>query len=147
MSGNSHLVSIFSSSALTHYMRNMQQQCIAHSPKRRSVQCREASQDQQLQSPQQYGIWQVDGLGLVVAFRGTSSWDDVFVDINVRPTPLTHDPGNINLQYHKQSPCCSCLKPSQLEDVQRCSALRASLYHHTLRAYVRLAICFGLQCQ
>ncbi len=55
--------------------------------------CREASQDQQLQSPQQYGIWQVEGLGLVVAFRGTSSWNDVFVDINVRPTPLTCEGG------------------------------------------------------
>lgn len=50
---------------------------------------REASQNQQLQSPQQYGIWEVEGLGLVVAFRGTSTWDDVFVDINVRPMPLT----------------------------------------------------------
>lgn len=59
--------------------------------------CREASQDQQLQSPQQYGIWHVEGLGLVVAFKGTSSWDDVFVDINVRPTPLTCEGGNKQL--------------------------------------------------
>ena len=50
-------------------------------------------QNEQLQSPQQYGIWEVDGLGLVVAFRGTSSWNDVFVDINVRPTPLTTEQG------------------------------------------------------
>lgn len=55
--------------------------------------CREAAQHQYLQSPLQYGVWQVVGLGLVVAFRGTSSWDDVFVDINVRPTPLTSDQG------------------------------------------------------
>ena len=54
---------------------------------------REAAQEQQLQSPQQYGVWQVEGLGLVVAFRGTSSWDDVFVDINVRPTPLICEEG------------------------------------------------------
>ena len=59
-----------------------------------SVYCREAAQHQHLQSPLQYGVWQVDGLGLVVAFRGTSSWDDVFVDINVKPTPLTSDQGN-----------------------------------------------------
>ena len=59
--------------------------------------CREASQHQQLQSPQQYGIWEVEGLGLVVAFRGTSSWNDVFVDINVRPTPLTSDRGTATM--------------------------------------------------
>lgn len=55
--------------------------------------CREAAQFQHLQSPQQYAVWHVEGLGLVVAFRGTSSWDDVFVDINVRPTPLISDQG------------------------------------------------------
>ena len=62
-----------------------------------AVCCREASQNQQLQSPQQYGIWQVEGLGLVVAFRGTSSWDDVFVDINVRPIPLSCEGGMAQL--------------------------------------------------
>ncbi|KAL3143242.1 hypothetical protein ABBQ38_002093 [Trebouxia sp. C0009 RCD-2024] len=56
---------------------------------------REAAQFQHLQSPQQYAVWHVEGLGLVVAFRGTSSWDDVFVDINVRPTPLISDQGVI----------------------------------------------------
>lgn len=65
-----------------------------------AVCCREASQNQQLQSPQQYGIWQVEGLGLVVAFRGTSSWDDVFVDVNVRPIPLSCEGGMAQLYAH-----------------------------------------------
>ena len=39
-------------------------------------------------SPQQYGIWNVSGLGLVVAFRGTASSEDVFIDANITPVPL-----------------------------------------------------------
>ena len=38
--------------------------------------------------PQQYGIWEVEGLGLVVAFRGTASQEDVLVDVNIMPVEL-----------------------------------------------------------
>ena len=30
----------------------------------------------------------VEGVGLVVAFRGTASTEDVLVDVNIRPAPL-----------------------------------------------------------
>ena len=41
-----------------------------------------------LSSPEQYGIWQVAGVGLCVAFRGTASTEDVLIDVNIKPTPL-----------------------------------------------------------
>lgn len=51
--------------------------------------CREADIGQNMEEPQQYGIWSVSGLGLVIAFRGTASSEDVFIDANIRPVPLT----------------------------------------------------------
>jgi len=42
-----------------------------------------------MEEPQQYGIWSVSGLGLVIAFRGTTSSEDVFIDANIRPVPLS----------------------------------------------------------
>lgn len=42
-----------------------------------------------MEEPQQYGIWDVSGLGLVIAFRGTASSEDVFIDVNIKPVPLT----------------------------------------------------------
>lgn len=42
-----------------------------------------------MEEPQQYGIWDVSGLGLVIAFRGTASSEDVFIDVNISPVPLT----------------------------------------------------------
>ena len=50
--------------------------------------CREAVMGHELDSPQQFGIWVVAGLGLVVAFRGTASAEDVFIDTNIEPVPL-----------------------------------------------------------
>ena len=38
--------------------------------------------------PQQFGVWQVAGLGIVVAFRGTASQEDVIIDANISPVPL-----------------------------------------------------------
>lgn len=43
------------------------------------------------QMPEQFGLWSVSGVGLVVAFRGTASYEDVLVDVNIRPTPLKLD--------------------------------------------------------
>ena len=51
--------------------------------------CREASLGSQMASPQQYGLWEVQGLGLVVAFRGTASLEDVLIDANIVPVPLS----------------------------------------------------------
>ncbi len=50
-------------------------------------------QGEGLSSPEQFGVWEVEGVGLVLAFRGTASAEDVLVDVNIRPTPLatTHD--------------------------------------------------------
>lgn len=50
---------------------------------------REAEIGQDMEEPQQYGIWNVSGLGLVIAFRGTASSEDVFIDVNIKPVPLT----------------------------------------------------------
>ena len=47
--------------------------------------CREAEIGQDMEEPQQYGIWDVTGLGLVIAFRGTASSEDVFIDVNITP--------------------------------------------------------------
>lgn len=38
-----------------------------------------------MSSPLQFGLWDVEGLGLVVAYRGTASLNDVFVDTNIQP--------------------------------------------------------------
>lgn len=45
-------------------------------------------QGEGLSSPEQFGVWEVEGVGLVVAFRGTASTEDVLVDVNIRPAPL-----------------------------------------------------------
>ncbi len=50
--------------------------------------CREAAVGHELDCPQQFGIWEVAGVGLVVAFRGTASAEDVFIDTNIEPVPL-----------------------------------------------------------
>ena len=51
--------------------------------------CREASSGgHELDVPQQFGVWQVTGLGIVVAFRGTASQEDVIIDANIAPVPL-----------------------------------------------------------
>ena len=42
---------------------------------------------------QQFGVWEVDGLGLAVAFRGTACLDDVVIDANIAPVPLGSPPG------------------------------------------------------
>ena len=55
---------------------------------------REAELGEDLDSPQQYGIWEVAGLGLAIAFRGTASPEDVFIDVNIRPVPLTSEQGD-----------------------------------------------------
>ncbi|KAK9814112.1 hypothetical protein WJX72_000806 [[Myrmecia] bisecta] len=54
----------------------------------RLVHVRQAAADQGLQSPQQFGVWHVDGLGLAVVFRGTASQEDVLIDANITPVPL-----------------------------------------------------------
>ena len=43
-----------------------------------------------LSSPQQYGVWRVEGIGLVVAFRGTASSEDCLIDATIHPVPLEH---------------------------------------------------------
>ena len=54
-----------------------------------TVACREASSaGHELDVPQQFGVWQVSGLGIVVAFRGTASQEDVIIDANIGPVPL-----------------------------------------------------------
>ena len=51
--------------------------------------CREAaSTGHELDVPQQFGVWQIAGLGIVVAFRGTASQEDVIIDANISPVPL-----------------------------------------------------------
>ena len=51
--------------------------------------CREASSGgHELDVPQQFGVWLVAGLGIVVAFRGTASQEDVIIDANISPVPL-----------------------------------------------------------
>ena len=45
-------------------------------------------QGEGLSSPEQFGLWEVEGVGLVLAFRGTASAEDVLVDVNIRPAPL-----------------------------------------------------------
>ena len=50
---------------------------------------REAEIGQDMEEPQQYGVWRVGGLGLVISFRGTASSEDVFIDANIRPVPLS----------------------------------------------------------
>ena len=45
----------------------------------------------------QFGIWRVDDIGLIVAFRGTRDANDVFVDINFDPVSVT---GSTGLELH-----------------------------------------------
>lgn len=63
---------------------------------------REASMDRELASPQQYGLWEVQGLGLVVAFRGTASPQDIMIDVNIAPEPLAgaFSPGQASFSVH-----------------------------------------------
>lgn len=42
-------------------------------------------------SPQQWGVWEVEGLGLVVAFRGTAALEDCLLNASIRPQPLPLD--------------------------------------------------------
>eukprot|EP00884_Botryococcus_braunii_P015289 jgi/Botrbrau1/2443/Bobra.0226s0002.1 len=49
---------------------------------------REAQLEGEMSSPLQFGLWEVEGLGLVVAYRGTASPDDVFVDTNIQPVAV-----------------------------------------------------------
>ncbi len=42
---------------------------------------------------QQFGVWQVDGLGLAIAFRGTACLDDAVIDANIAPVPLGGETG------------------------------------------------------
>lgn len=63
--------------------------------------------NQQLTSPQQYGIWHVEGLGIVVAFRGTASTEDVLVDVNITPVPLEGTFARGTPQLH-WALCCKC---------------------------------------
>lgn len=37
---------------------------------------------------QQYAIWEVGELGVVLAFRGTASYEDALVDVAITPVPL-----------------------------------------------------------
>ena len=39
-------------------------------------------------APQQYGIWAVEGHGLVVAFRGSSSWADWDINDDINGVPV-----------------------------------------------------------
>ncbi len=48
---------------------------------------------------QQFGVWEVAGLGLAVAFRGTASLDDVVIDANIAPVPLGNPPGSCTAVY------------------------------------------------
>ena len=59
----------------------------------------------ELNCPQQFGIWEVAGLGLVVAFRGTASAEDVFIDTNIEPVPLDATGG---LRGASQPACHHC---------------------------------------
>ena len=48
-----------------------------------------ATGDAAAAGPQQYGVWRVPGVGVVVAFRGTATLADVLVDAAIAPTPLS----------------------------------------------------------
>ncbi|KAK9839203.1 hypothetical protein WJX81_001055 [Elliptochloris bilobata] len=50
---------------------------------------------------QQFGVWEVAGLGLAVAFRGTACLDDVVIDTNIAPVPLGNPPGRRPLHVHR----------------------------------------------
>ena len=56
---------------------------------------REATDNGEVNGPQQYGIWKVSrGVAvpqedfIAIVFRGTWSTEDVVIDVNIRPTPL-----------------------------------------------------------
>jgi len=51
----------------------------------RAAVCGEGASEQM---PEQFGLWSVQGVGLVVAFRGTASYEDVLVDVNIKPAAL-----------------------------------------------------------
>ena len=46
------------------------------------------------------------GVGLVVAFRGTASYEDVLVDVNIAPTVLKT---SHNMRGALHDSCCSCV--------------------------------------
>ncbi len=52
---------------------------------------------------QQFGVWQVDGLGLAIAFRGTACLDDVVIDANIAPVPLGGETGAPRGTRHARS--------------------------------------------
>ena len=62
--------------------------------------------------PQQFGVWQVAGLGIVVAFRGTASQEDVIIDANISPVPLDAARATRGMW--------SCLTASTLQDKAPC---------------------------
>ena len=45
----------------------------------------------------QYGIWEVDGVGLIVAFGGTQDAQDIIVDLDLQPMQLLTGPHIIHL--------------------------------------------------
>ena len=74
---------------------------------------REASSaGHELDVPQQFGVWQVAGLGIVVAFRGTASQEDVIIDANISPVPLDAARATRGMG--------SCLTASTLQDKAPC---------------------------
>ena len=50
--------------------------------------CRQAGTGRELASSQQFAVWEVEELGIVLAFRGTASFEDAIVDIAMTPVPL-----------------------------------------------------------
>ena len=50
--------------------------------------CRQAGTGRELASSQQFAVWEVGELGIVLAFRGTASFEDAIIDIAMTPVPL-----------------------------------------------------------
>ena len=58
--------------------------------------CRQAGTGRELASSQQFAVWEVGELGIVLAFRGTASFEDAIVDIAMTPVPLQLPRGKIS---------------------------------------------------
>lgn len=54
-----------------------------------------------LSSAEQWGVWEVEGVGLCIAFRGTASMEDVLIDVNISPMPLETSQGVGTLEVHQ----------------------------------------------
>ena len=50
--------------------------------------CRQAGAGREVASCQQWAVWEVGELGVVLAFRGTASFEDAVVDVALTPKPL-----------------------------------------------------------